>query len=91
MNKNFKRYEAIVCFLFLFSCIFDISLRYLFIFIILLVCIVIFTAKAIWSLNFSKTKKVLFIIAQLICCFILYVIWFLIWLATFTDGIRFGE
>ena len=91
MNENFKRYETIVCFLFLFSCVFDISLRYGFIFIILLLCIVIFTAKAIQSLELSKTKKVLFFIAQLICYFILYVIWFLIWLVTFTDGIRFGE
>ena len=91
MNEKFKRYETIVCFLFLLSCVFDISLRYWFIFIILLLCIVIFAAKAIWSLKFSKTKKVLLIIAQLTCCFILYVIWFLIWLVTFTDGIRFGE
>lgn len=91
MNEKFKRYETIVCFLFLFGCVFDISLRYWFIFIILLLCIVIFTAKAIWSLNIYKTKKVLLIIAQLVCCFILYVIWFLIWLVTFTDGIRFGE
>lgn len=48
-------------------------------------------SKGNMEFEFSKTKKVLLIIAQLTCCFILYVIWFLIWLVTFTDGIRFGE
>lgn len=91
MNEKFKKYELFVCLLFVFNCILTFFLEYWYILIFSSLCIIIFTVMAIWSLSFSKIKKALFIFAQLICCLIIYAIWFVIWFFMFSDGISFGE
>lgn len=87
MDKNFKKYEIIVSVFFIYSCIVPF-IGWWFSLIFSSLYIVIFTSKAIWCLNFSKIKMALLIIAQLICCIILYAIWIVIWFFIFTDGIN---
>lgn len=48
--------------------------------------LVISVSIGTWSLDIPKFKKVLFIIAQLIGYFIIYVIWVIIYLVFFSDG-----
>lgn len=91
MNEKFKKYELFVCLLFVFNCILTFFLDYWYLLIFTSLFIIIFTAMAIWSLSFSKINKVLLIIAQLICCLVIYAIWVVIWFFMFSDGIRFGE
>lgn len=91
MNEKFKKYELFVCLLLVFNCILTFFLDYWYLLIFTSLFIIIFTAMAIWSLSFSKINKVLLIIAQLICCLVIYAIWVVIWFFMFSDGINLGK
>jgi len=91
MNEYFKKYEHISFVLFLISCTAVFSgLLMLFrgLYLIGGVAIIVFTIKAMATLNKSKADKVLLVIAQLIGYFVLYVIW-LILCIFFSGGINF--
>lgn len=98
MNEYFKKYELISFVLFLISCttVFASALLNSWYFGMLFrglyliggVAIIVFTIKAMATLNKSKADKVLLVIAQLIGYFVLYVIW-LILCIFFSGGINF--
>lgn len=98
MKDKFKKYELISFVLFLISCttVFASGLLNSWYFGMLFrglyliggVAIIVFTIKAVATLNKSKADKVLLVIAQLIGYFVLYVIW-LILCIFFSGGINF--
>ena len=99
MNKDFKKYEIISLIFYAnaLSWLFfwGTSERKLAIFghtwplngILTLIGLVFFAVKAICQLDIPKWKKVLFIIAQLVAYFIIYVICSVIYLLFFTADI----
>ncbi|MBQ8175650.1 MAG: hypothetical protein IJ035_01265 [Oscillospiraceae bacterium] len=98
MKDKFKKYELKSFVFFLISCttVFAAGLLNSWYFGMLFrglyliggVAIIVFTIKAVATLNKSKVKKVLLVIAQLIGYFVLYVIW-LILCIFFSGGINF--
>lgn len=89
MNEYFKKYELISFVLFLISCTAVFSgLLMLFrgLYLIGGVALIVFTIKAMATLNKSKVKKVLLVIAQLVGYVILYILWFIIYLIFFWTG-----
>ena len=96
MNEYFKKYELISFVLFLFSCTagfasgllnswyFGMLFRGLY--LIGGVAIIVFTIKAVATLNKSKADKVLLVIAQLVGYVILYIVWLIIYMMFFWTG-----
>lgn len=99
MNKDFKKYEIISLLFYAHALswlfFWGTSERKLAIFgltwplngILTLIGLVFFSVKAICQLDISKCKKVLFIIAQLIAFFIIYVICSVVYVLFFTADI----
>ena len=91
MNEKFKKYEivSLVLFLILSTCYFTDGIIRLGNYLpapIIIVAIIIFTILAMASLNTSKLKKVLLVIAQLVGYVILYILWLIIYMMFFWTG-----
>ena len=85
MNEYFKKYELISFVFFLVSCTSVYGFGYLLYFFVG-AAIIVFTIKAMATLNKSKVKKVLLVIAQLVGYVILYIVWIIIYLIFFWTG-----